>query len=154
SPFPALGGNQRPCLIRLANGHLCIVTDGYHRKADKSPEGWAYGPGCVVAISTNNGTSWHIKRLPVTLPHEKDRKNGTLGYATVRQAPNGNLHLLATMTSPCLHYEFNEAWIFSDAGDLTPESTGGRIEKFTEKYADGSSRVTWTARICPNGRYL
>jgi hypothetical protein len=154
SAFPALGGNQRPCLIRLANGHLCYVTDSYHRKSGKSPEGWAYGEGCFVAVSTNNGVAWRIKELPVQLPHEADRKYGTLGYATVRQAPNGVIHVLTTMTHPCLHYEFNEAWAFSDAGDLAPENRGGRVKKFSERYASGKLRSKWSARICPNGRYL
>jgi len=155
APFPALGNNQRPCLIRLANGHLCFVTDSYSRKTGKSPEGWKLGQGCVVAISTNNGATWHMKRLPVELPHEKrENKSGTLGYATARQAPNGVIHVLATMTQPCLHYEFNEAWIDSNAGDVPPESGGGMIEMYRENYPDGSPRVTWSARICPNGRYL
>jgi hypothetical protein len=154
SAFPALGGNQRPCLIRLANGHLCYVTDSYHRKSGKSPEGWAYGKGCFVAVSTNSGAAWRIKELPVELPHEADRNYGTLGYATVRQAPNGVIHVLTTMTHPCLHYEFNEAWVFSDAGDLEPETAGGRVRKYREDYANGKRRATWSARICAHGRYL
>lgn len=154
SPFPALGGNQRPCLIRLANGHLLFVSDSYHRNAKKSPDGWKMGEGCFVAISKDNGVTWRFKMLPVTLPHEKDHAHGTLGYATVRQAPNGLIHLLTTMTTPCLHYEMNEAWIFSEAGDIAPESDGGKVQKFHEDYPDGSPRVTWSARVCPNGRYL
>ena len=154
SPFPALGSNQRPSLIRLANGHLCFVSDSYNRKTGKSTEGWKYRQGCIVAISKDNGKTWHIKRLSVELPHEKDRKNGTLGYATVRQAPNGVIHVLATMTNPCLHYEFNEAWVFSDAGDVMPETTGGRIRKYRENYPSGARHAIWSARICPHGRYL
>ncbi|HLP75933.1 MAG TPA: exo-alpha-sialidase [Candidatus Paceibacterota bacterium] len=154
SPFPALGGNQRPCLIRLANGHLCFVSDSYHRKKEKAPEGWKLGEGCFVAISKDDGATWHFKMLPVTLPHEADRRNGTLGYATVRQGPNGVIHLLATMTGPCLHYEFNEAWVFSEAGDIAPDIHGGKAGTFTEKYPDGKVRAVWSARIAVNGRYL
>jgi Sulfatase-modifying factor enzyme 1 len=154
SPFPALAGNQRPCIIRLANGHLCLVSDSYQRKKDAPPESWKYGEGCIVAISSDNGENWHIKRLPVELPHESDRKFGTLGYATVRQAPNGVIHVLATMTHPCLHYEFNEAWVLSKEGDIAAESTGGTIRKYRETFPDGRVRATWSARICPNGRYL
>jgi hypothetical protein len=58
------------------------------------------------------------------------------------------------VTQPCLHYELNEAWLFSDAGDLTPESTGGRIREFSEKFPNGKLRAQWSARICPGGRYL
>src|SRR5262249_51953614 len=61
SPFPALGSNQRPCLIRLANGHLCFVSDSCTRKMETSPKGWAYGEGCIVAISADNGSTWRIK---------------------------------------------------------------------------------------------
>jgi hypothetical protein len=154
SPFPALASNQRPCMIRLANGHLCFVSDSYKRKSDSGPAGWAYGAGCIVAISTNNARTWHIKRLPIELPHEADRQHGTLGYATLRQGPNGVLHVLTTMTHPCLHYEFNEAWVFSEAGDLLPESDGGRIQIYTESYPDGTTRVTWSARITAHGRYV
>jgi hypothetical protein len=154
SPFPALAGNQRPCLIRLANGHLCFVSDSYNRQTGKSPEGWDYGQGCIVGVSTNSGAAWRIKRLPVELPHEADRKYGTLGYATARQAPNGVIHVLATMTHPCLHYEFNEAWVLSDAGEISPESSGGMVRSYRETYPGGAVRATWGARICPNGRYL
>jgi len=149
-----LASNQRPCLIRLANGHLCFASDSCRRKAEAPPKGWAYGPGCIVAISHDNGQTWRIKRLPVELPHESDHKHGTLGYATVRQAPNGVIHLLTTMTHPCLHYEFNEAWVLSEAGDLTPESSGGVVHEYRENYASEAPRATWGARICPNGRYL
>jgi hypothetical protein len=154
SPFPALAGNQRPCLIRLANDHLCFVSDSYQRKKDASPEGWKNGEGCIVAISTDNGENWAIKRLPLELPHESDHKFGTLGYATVRQAPNGVIHVLATMTHPCLHYEFNEAWVLSKQGDIAAEFSSGTIRKYRETYPDGHVRATWSARICPTGRYL
>lgn len=154
SPFPALATNQRLSMIRLANGHLCVVADGTNRRTGESPPDWPYGPGPVVAISTNEGRNWHFKALPVALPHERDRRRGTLGYATVRQAPNGVIHVLSTMTHPCLHYEFNEAWVFSEVGDMVPESEGGRIETYRETYPDGRLRVEWSARICPGGRYL
>jgi hypothetical protein len=154
APFPALAGNQRPCMIRLANGHICFVSDSYQRKKNAPPDVWKYGEGCFVAVSSDNGENWHIKRLPVGLPHESDRKFGTLGYATVRQAPNGVIHVLATMTHPCLHYEFNETWILSKEGNIAAESNGGTIRQYRETYSDGRVRATWSARICPNGRYL
>ncbi|HSU57641.1 MAG TPA: hypothetical protein VLT36_26600 [Candidatus Dormibacteraeota bacterium] len=154
SPFPALGGNQRPCMIRLSDGHLCLVTDSYHRKQGSSPTGWTDSPGCVVAISKDDGSTWRIKRLPVELPHEADRKNGTLGYATVRQGPDGMIHLLATMTHPCLHYEFNEAWALSTNGDIASQNTGGTLTTYSENYPDGKVRISWSARTFPGGRYL
>lgn len=154
SVFPALGGNQRPSLIRLANGHLFYATDSYIKKSGKSPDGWTLGPGSFVAVSTNNGADWHFKKVPVALPHHEDRHFDTLGYVTARQAPNGVIHVLSTMTQPCLHYELNEAWVFSDAGETPAETAGGVVKKFSENYPNGKLRSKWSARICPNGRYL
>jgi antitoxin component YwqK of YwqJK toxin-antitoxin module len=48
----------------------------------------------------------------------------------------------------------NEAWVFSDAGDIAPETTGGTIKKFSENWANGKTRSQWSARICLGGRYL
>jgi hypothetical protein len=90
----------------------------------------------------------------VELPGHERTNHPTLGYVTARQAPNGVIHILTTVTQPCLHYELNEAWIWSDAGDIAPETTGGTVKKFSEKYANGKVRSEWSARICPNGRYL
>jgi hypothetical protein len=90
----------------------------------------------------------------VQLPNHEYRKIGTVGYVTARQAPNGVIHILTTETQPCLHYELNEAWIFSNLGDVAPEATGGHIKQFSEQYPDGKIRSLWSARICPHGRYL
>ncbi len=155
SPFPWLGGNQRPSMIRLTSGNLVMVGDSRHRSIpEREPHGWVHGDGPYVALSTDNGSTWTIKALPVALKHET-RAHKTLGYATVRQAPNGLIHVLATVTQPCLHYEFNEAWITTPAaGDITPETTGGKVKSYREKYPDGSLRATWKSRITPGGRYL
>ena len=53
-----------------------------------------------------------------------------------------------------MHYELNEAWIWSDAGDIAPETSGGVVKKFSEKFQSGKIRSQWSTRICPNGRYL
>ncbi|HEV2691354.1 MAG TPA: hypothetical protein VG347_00500 [Verrucomicrobiae bacterium] len=155
SPFPPLGSAQRPSLIKLADGNLFFVSDAWLQKKDQAPPaGWTNGNGCFVALSTNQGVSWRIKQLPVQLPNHQYRKYGTVGYVTARQAPNGVIHVLTTETQPCLHYELNEAWIFSDAGDIAPEISGGQTKKFTEEYSNGHTRSTWGARLCPDGRYL
>ena len=155
SPFPPLGSAQRPSLIKLADGNLFFVSDAYmHKKEIAPPAGWKFGSGCFVAISTNNGASWRIKPLPVQLPNHQYRKFGTLGYVTARQAPNGVIHILTTETQPCLHYELNEAWLFSDDGDIAPETLGGVVRNFSENYPNGKLRSKWSARITPHGRYL
>ncbi len=155
SPFPPLGTAQRPSLIKLADGNLFFVSDAYlHKLVRPPPAGWKFGNDAFVALSTNNGASWHIKTLPVQLPNFQRGTNGTLGYVTARQAPNGVIHVLTTETQPCLHYELNEAWILSDVGDIAPETSGGVVKTFSENYPNGKSRSQWSARICPSGRYL
>jgi antitoxin component YwqK of YwqJK toxin-antitoxin module len=155
SPFPPLGTAQRPSLIRLASGNLLFASDSYmHKLNQPPPAGWKYGDNCFVALSTNNGASWHIKPLPVQLPQYHRTNHPSLGYVTARQAPNGVIHLLTTVTLPCLQYEFNEAWIWSNAEDIATENSGGTIKKFSENYPNGKLRSEWSARICPNGRYL
>jgi hypothetical protein len=155
SPFPPLGSAQRPSLIKLADGNLFFVSDAYLHKANRPPPvGWEFGGGCFVALSTNSGVSWRIKPLPVQLPNHERGVNGTLGYVTARQAPNGVIHVLTTETEPCLHYELNEAWILCAAGDIAPETSGGIPRSFSEIYPNGNLRSQWSARICPHGRYL
>src|SRR5258708_7685976 len=155
SPFPPLGSAQRPSLIRLMNGDLFFVSDAWLHKADRSPpQDWKFGNGCFVALSTNSGASWRVKPLSVQLPNHQRGKFGTVGYVTARQAANGIIHILTTETQPCLHYELNEAWIFSDAGELAVENSGGEVRSFSETYPDGKLRSQWGGRICPNGRYL
>ena len=154
APFAVLGSNQRPNLIRLANGDLVMVGDCQRKGDNYQPPGWSLGYGCYIAVSDDDGASWHFKKFPVTLPHESDRQYGTLGYSTVRQASNGVIHVLTTMTHPCLHYELNEEWIYSADGDIAPETTGGAVNQYTEYYPGGSLRNSWSARTCPNGRYL
>ena len=155
SAFPPLGSAQRPSLIKLADGNLLYVGDSYLHKIDRAaPAGWKNGDHTFVALSTNSGASWHIKSLPVELPGHQRTNHPTLGYVTARQAANGVIHILTTVTQPCLHYELNEAWIWSDAGDIAPENSGGVVKTFSEKYPSGKIRSQWSARICPDGRYL
>jgi hypothetical protein len=149
SAFPPLNTAQRPSMIRLASGNLLYVGDSYLHKLDRpAPKDWQFGDKCFVALSTNNGASWHIKPLPVELSGHQRTNHPTLGYVTARQAANGVIHILTTVTQPCLHYELNEAWIWSDAGDIAPENSGGVVKKFSDDHA------RWSARICPDGRYL
>jgi hypothetical protein len=153
SPFPRLGGNQRPSVWRLASGKLVMIGDATLVGTTTPPAGWTNGTAPYVALSADNGANWHFKALPVALKHEST-SHLTLGYSTVRQAPNGVIHVLTTMTQPCLHYEFNEAWVYSAEGDIAPETSGGTITNYSETYPGGALKATWSARICPNGRYL
>jgi hypothetical protein len=130
-PFPALATNQRPCVHRLNSGNLVFVGDFQTKGDGKQPAGFSpkvgETSGVYAAISRDNGTSWKIRPLPIGLPHEEDRKNfGTLGYSTVRQGKNGVIHILSTMTHPCLHYRINEAWLWAE--DKERKGKGGHTK--------------------------
>lgn len=165
SPFPPVGGGQRPCLIRLKSGRLLTVGDSFvTRGRDPGPE-WKHGLDCYVAISDDNGASWHIKSIPYGLPQHGGRMVNTLGYVNVRQAADGMIHLLTTYNFPNIHYEFNEAWILSDEPtEWSPLASstvsGGQVREYKEYYTGRGGKPTkalkaqWKARICPDGRYL
>ena len=140
-------------MIKLANGHLAVATDAQRRDGFR-PDDIGYPRGVIIAISTNEGDSWHIRNLPVGLEHEEDRDDWTFGYAICRQASNGVIHIATAMTHPCLHYELNEAWAFSSAGDIPPETTGGTVKQYSENYPGGQLKASWSARVTPGGRYL
>lgn len=113
SPLPPLGTAQRPSMIRLKSGMLLVVGDSYmHKKKIAPPAGWALGNDCYVGWSKDNGKTWQFKPLPVGLPHQARPVHPSLGYTTVRQAPNGVIHILTSANFPGLHYEFNEAWLY------------------------------------------
>jgi hypothetical protein len=148
TPFPSLGSGQRPSVSRLASGKLVVVGDAGNASIPN-------GPAPYVALSADNGATWHFKSLPVALKKLGDPNKGfTIGYTTVRGAPNGLIHVVSSLTIPAVHYEFNEAWVYSAEGDITPETGGGSITNYSENYPGGARKATWSARICPNGRYL
>ena len=144
TPFPPLASGQRPSVSRLASGKLVMVGD-----AGAAPFCWTNAP--YVALSADNGATWHIKSLPLAL---KVGKSLTIGYTTVRGSPNGLIHVVTSLVEPAIHYEFNEAWVYSAEGDIAPETGGGSITNYSENYPGGARKATWSARICPNGRYL
>jgi uncharacterized repeat protein (TIGR02543 family) len=154
SPFPWLGANQRPSMIRLASGNLVMVGDSrFIHNPNTTPSGWTHGDAPYVALSTDNGEKWTIKALPVALRHDW-ALHKTVGYTTVRQAPNGVIHILAVNCHPGLHYELNEAWITSTAGDIAPQTTGGTVQSYSETHPGGAPKATWSARRTTGGRYL
>jgi formylglycine-generating enzyme required for sulfatase activity len=118
TPFPALGSNQRPALVRLASGRLFFASDWQERDNKPQPAGVTQR-GVFVALSDDDGKTWKIKTLPGSLPHEgavfRDRpealwtrfghNDGTLGYAVATQGPDGLIHLVSSMTHPSMEYE-------------------------------------------------
>lgn len=155
APFPILGSAQRPSMIRLQSGALLLVSDGYLiKKKIAPPASWNKSYNPFVAISRDNGKTWHYKELPYGLPHRERTMLPTLGYSTVRQAPDGTICVLATVSRPGYEYEFNEEWIYSDAADVTPAVVCGKRTKTVERYADGRKKAEWTGGTTAEGRYL
>jgi hypothetical protein len=155
TPFPAQGTNQRPTITRLASGRLFMAGD--FQRIDGFQPTSIKQRGSYAALSSDEGKSWLIKKIPGGQLHESiDIRNTmrgeTLGYSVAQQAPNGMIHLIATMTHPCLHYEFNEAWILadsqirddSDSNLMAPMTTEmSYVNIYDEKYADGQLRLIY-----------
>lgn len=166
SVFCALGSNQRPSIIRLDSGRLFMCGD-FQRIDGQQPQGFQQR-GAYVALSDDEGKTWHIKKLPGAQEHESEKvrqkmMGTTLGYAIARQAPNGMIHLIATMTHPCLHFEMNEAWILSKEEQVemghedllkSPDCPISNIQKYEERYPDGKVWIAYGGGFCEDGRYL
>jgi formylglycine-generating enzyme required for sulfatase activity len=163
TPFSTLGANQRPSILRLASGRLLFATD-FQRRQGFQPEGITQR-GALVALSEDEGQTWHIKKLSGAQLHEDGEPWGeTIGYSVARQAPNGVIHLITSMNNPCLHFEMNEAWIL-DAGTgkksddtaklmMSNAKTISDIKNYKEKYPNGKTKLTWNAGVADNGSYL
>ncbi|MCB9769169.1 MAG: SUMF1/EgtB/PvdO family nonheme iron enzyme [Candidatus Omnitrophica bacterium] len=159
--FPALASNQRPSFIRLASGRLLFAGD-YQNFNGKKPTGVTEN-GSYVALSDDEGETWTIKKIDAAQPHESKAiplseewaHNGhpyaTLGYSVARQAPNGMIHLLTTMNHPCLHFEFNEAWVLGKGEASTSEGSADRTIERIEQHANGTTRAKWSGEIGNDG---
>ncbi|MFA3782220.1 SUMF1/EgtB/PvdO family nonheme iron enzyme [Melioribacteraceae bacterium 4301-Me] len=165
TPFASLGSNQRPIIIRLKSGRLFMAGD-FQDINGFQPKGITQR-GSYVALSDDEGMTWHIKKLIGTQFHEEQDKaekmhGETIGYTVARQAPNGNIHLITSMNEPCLHFEFNEAWILSSDSttkidihqDNPPVTKINDVKEYIEKYPNGKLKAKWYAGIADNGRYL
>ena len=154
SPFPQLGTAQRPSLIRLESGALLYVGESYcHKHKIPPPADWKLGNDCFIAISHDNGENWKFKKIPIALPHQIRPPYPSLGYVTVRQGPNGVIHILSTTNFPGLHYEFNEAWLNSDEKDITWTGTSTKRQTYEEHYKDGKLKSRWQGHTV-DGRFL
>jgi hypothetical protein len=163
SPFPALGVNQRPSLLRLRSGRLLFAGD-FQKRGNAAPKE-VTERGCYVALSDDDGATWRIKKLPGAQRHERfqaEKDPATLGYSVARQAPNGMIHLITSMTAPCLHFELNESWILADSATLDSDSEltrsratqVGKVETFFEKYPDSKLNARWKGGVADDGRFL
>jgi hypothetical protein len=165
TPFPALGTNQRPSVLRLKSGRLLFAADFQHFRGHRPST--ITRDGAFVALSEDDGESWTIRKLPGAQQHESPQyHNGaaTLGYSAMRQAPNGMIHLITTMNRPCLHFEFNEAWILASDEEVTNESDGDLmrpaatsihdVRTYEEYYANGIPHVCYAGGVGNDGRFL
>jgi formylglycine-generating enzyme required for sulfatase activity len=163
SPFAWGGSNQRASLLRLRSGRLLFATDAKH-SVDRSPPEFEGMQGSLLAVSDDDGRTWRWKKLIGGQLHEtrKVRGFGTIGYSVLRQGRDDLIHLVTTMTEPCLHFTFNEAWLDApespDPGDaVLMRNTATRVEsvrEFTERFPGGKTRISWSAGVGDDGRYL
>lgn len=159
TPFAALGSNQRPVILRLRSGRLFFAGD-FQLDSGRAPPG-ARQRGSYVALSSDDGRTWRIKRLAAAQPHYSKGKRSpfsTLGYCAAAQSPDGVIHLTTSMNHPALDFEMNEAWILSDiqgAANDTPDGPGaGPRQTHETRYPDGAVRALWHSRIGSNGQYV
>jgi hypothetical protein len=162
TPFAALASNQRPTILRLASGRLFFASD-FQSREGRQPEG-IKEHGSFVALSSDEGKTWHVKNLITALPHEahileKGRHGdyggfGTLGYTIATQGANGLIHLITSMNFPSQEFEMNESWILSDAEPKTPNATSpGKEIRGEQHFPDGKLQASWTGKIDSNGNY-
>lgn len=159
SPFSQLNSGQRPCIIRLASGRLFMAGDYQPSKKTHKPASIKES-GAYVALSDDDGDTWHIKRLPGA--YSAHRHMPSVGYCVARQAPNGLIYLITSLNHPALQFELNEAWILSpdtmaDDDPRMDESRATAIAQVTEHeevYPDGSPRIVWSSGAANDGRVL
>ncbi len=163
TPFAALGGNQRPSLLRLKSGRLFFAGD-FQDIQGKKPTKITQN-GSYVALSDDDGITWTIKPLVGTQQHLNPNAMGghsTLGYSAACQAPNGMIHLITTLNTPCLHFELNEAWILSNEDEnasdkklMASSATSiSDIRKYSEMYPTGKVKIEFSGGIANDGRFL
>ena len=118
TPFPPLGGGQRPVLRMLREGALLLVS--FTPGSDSATNGQGVGSGMFAALSYDGGKSWPVRRLLTdgktrTLDGRGWTREFTMGgahaepagYLAAIQAPDGMIHLI----SSGIHYRFNLAWL-------------------------------------------
>jgi hypothetical protein len=169
TPFPSLGSNQRPTLLRLASGRLFFAGD-LQRRDGFQPEGYTER-GSYVALSEDEGETWLVKRLEGAEEHESTERRAemrgeTIGYSVARQAPNGIIHLITSMNQQALHFALNEAWILTADAPATgnpPAATAtlgstatsiAEVRGYEELFPDGRVRATWSGGLADDGRWL
>jgi hypothetical protein len=121
SPFPPIGGGQRPAILRLQEGPILFCSFGREVRFTDAARGQRVGSGLFAALSADEGRSWEIKRLITddgparTLDGGGNTGRFTMsatsaeprGYLSICQTPDGVIHLISSKQ----HYAFNLAWL-------------------------------------------
>lgn len=142
TPFDELLSGERPSVIRLKSGRLFFVAD-----FNPNHEKHIHKDGAYVALSNDDGGTWTIKRLPANVV--------TVGYTTATQSADGLIHVVTSKNQPNFEIELNEAWVMDSTAGVSPEPTGiARVERHTERYADGRVKAMWGNGRASDGRIL
>lgn len=121
SPFPPVGGGQRPVLLRLREGPILFCSFGNEVRFKDVAGTQRVGTGLFAALSIDEGKSWEIKRLITDdgPPHAVDGGGNTgkftmsaisaepRGYLSICQSADGVIQLISSKQ----HYAFNLAWL-------------------------------------------
>lgn len=144
-PFDPLASGERPSVIRLLDGKLFFVAD-FNPKNQKHN----HKDGAYVALSSDDGNTWTIKRLPSNIL--------TVGYTTATQGPDGIIHIATTKNTVNYEIELNEAWLLDrNSGDLTASSSqtsSGKLIHHTERYPNHKFKASWTTATLSDGRVV
>ena len=141
TPFDELMSGERPSVIRLASGRLLFVAD-YNPTHQKH----IHKDGAYVALSSDNGKTWQLKRLPAGIL--------TVGYVTATQGPDGIIHIATSKNTINYEIELNEAWILSDAPAVPEPTAIHGVTQHTERWPSGKLKATWYTGRASDGRVL
>ena len=142
TPFDPLNSGERPSVIRLASGRLFFVAD-YNPANEKH----IHKDGAYVALSSDDGKTWKLKRLPANIL--------TVGYVTATQGPDGIIHIVTSKNPVNYEIELNEAWVLNDAAASTSEATSiADVVEHRENWPSGKLRAVWSTGRANDGRIL
>jgi formylglycine-generating enzyme required for sulfatase activity len=142
TPFDPLESGERPSVIRLASGRLFFVAD-----SNPNHEKHTHKDGAYVALSDDDGLTWHQKRLPADI--------FTVGYVTATQGSDGVIHIATSKNAVNYEIELNEAWVLTDSDAATPEPASiAGVEQHRENWPNGKLKAEWETGRANDGEIL